>query len=70
MNKKKNVKDAYDAYCDGSYDEFYDLRETFFEAVESNGFDGTLEALGFPTRTARPSGLTLIRGSKHRLRVY
>ena len=49
MKKKKNVKDAYDAYCEGSYDDFHDLREKFFDAVDSNGFDGTLEALGFPT---------------------
>jgi hypothetical protein len=47
--KKKNVKAAYDAYCEGSYEDFHELRDKFFEAVEANGFDGSLEALGFPT---------------------
>jgi hypothetical protein len=49
MKKKKNVKAAYDAYCEASLEDFHDLRDDFFNAVESNGFDGTLEALGFPT---------------------
>ena len=49
MKKHKDVKAAYDAYCEATYDDFHELRDKFFEAVEANGFDGTLEALGFPT---------------------
>jgi hypothetical protein len=49
---KKNVKAAYDAYCEANVENFHDLREEFFEAVRSNGVEGTLIALGFPTERA------------------
>jgi hypothetical protein len=76
MKKTKNVKAAYDAYCEGSYEDFHDLREKFFDAVEANGFGGTLEALGFPTArkavwfnvyTGSEAPLEGLLGDKHEL---